>query len=66
MILVHEKGILVEMLIKAAGFGGSREYFKGDLTGNLYFPVSRGSIFALRMQIGRLWRWNNEKRRLFI
>ena len=59
--LYTKKGFLVEMLTKAAGFGGSREYFKGDLTGNLYFPVSRGSIFALRMQIGRLWRWNNEK-----
>ena len=30
-------------------------------TGNLYFPVRRGSIFALRMQIGRLWGWNTEK-----
>ena len=58
--LFTKKGFLFNSFIKSAGFGGSRAYSKMDMTINSYFPASRKSVLAIRVQIGKLWGWNNK------
>ena len=58
--LFTKKGYLVQGLIKKAGFDGSREYFKTDLTFQSYSSLLKGPVFAMRIQYGRLWQWNPE------
>ncbi len=55
--LYTKSGYLIGMMIKVAGFGGSRKYFKSDFTSNFYYPITNRSVFAMRSQIGRLWGW---------
>ena len=57
--LFTRKGFLINGLIKSAGFGGSRAYTKVDITLNSYYPFSKGTVYAMRMQIGKLWGWDN-------
>ena len=57
--LFTKKGFLFNSVIKSAGFGGARAYSKIDMTFNSYFPVSRKSVFAMRIQFGKLWGWND-------
>ncbi len=59
--LFTRKGYLINGLIKSAGFGGNRAYTKLDMTLNSYLPLSKSSVFAIRMQIGKLWGWDNDK-----
>ena len=57
--LFTKKGFLFNSVIKSAGFGGARAYSKIDMTFNSYFPVSRKSVLAMRIQCGKLWGWND-------
>ena len=57
--LFTKKGFLFNSVIKSAGFGGARAYSKIDMTFNSYFPVSRKSVLAIRIQFGKLWGWND-------
>ncbi|MFL3014948.1 MAG: outer membrane protein assembly factor [Candidatus Neomarinimicrobiota bacterium] len=57
--LFTKKGFLFNSVIKSAGFGGARAYSKIDMTFNSYFPVSRKSVLAMRIQYGKLWGWND-------
>ena len=56
--LFTKKGLLFNGIIKAAGFGGSREYSKIDLTLNTYYPITKRSVFAMRIQFGKIWGWD--------
>ena len=58
--LFTKNGYLIQGLIKKAGFEGSREYFKTDLTFQSYLSLSKGPIYAMRIQYGRLWQWDPE------
>ena len=60
--LFTKKGYLIDMILKSTGFGGSREYYKTDLTLHFYYPVYSKSVFALRIQTGRMWNWNENDR----
>ena len=55
-----KKGYLLDFTVKSTGFGGSREYFKTDLTIQSYYPSTSKSVFALRMQLGRMWNWDDD------
>ena len=56
--LFTKKGLLFNGIIKAAGFGGSREYSKIDLALNTYYPLTKRSVFAMRIQFGKIWGWD--------
>ena len=58
--LFTKNGYLIQGLIKKAGFEGSREYFKTDLTFQSYLSLSKGPVYAMRIQYGRLWQWDPE------
>ena len=58
--LFTKNGYLIQGLIKKAGFEGSREYFKTDLTFQSYLSLSKGPVYAMRIQYGSLWQWNPE------
>ena len=58
--LFTRKGLLFNGVIKSAGFGGSRAYSKIDLTFNTYYPLTKRSVFAMRIQFGKLWGWDNK------
>ena len=58
--LFTSKGYLISMMFKTTGFGGSREYYKMDLTLQTYYPIISKSIFAMRFQAGRMWNWNEK------
>ncbi len=58
--LFTRKGWLFNGLIKSAGFGGSRAYTKVDIAIHSYLPLSKGSIYAMRVQIGKLWDWDEK------
>ncbi len=55
--LYTKRGYLIDAIIKSAGFGGSREYNKADLTLQSYLDITDNSIYAMRIQLGRLWNW---------
>ena len=57
--LFTKKGYLLDFVFKSTGFGGSREYLKTDLTIQSYYPIMKKSVFALRMQLGRMWKWDD-------
>ena len=57
--LYTKRGYLMDLIFKSTGFGGSREYFKTDVTMHSYYPMTRKSVFALRLQLGRMWKWDN-------
>ena len=59
MTLIHKKGFLLDIILKSTGFGGSREYFKTDGTLQTYYPTSERSVAALRLQLGKMWNWND-------
>ena len=56
--LFTKKGLLFNGLIKSAGFGGSRAYSKIDITLNTYYPLTKRSVFAMRIQFGKIWGWD--------
>ena len=56
--LFTKKGLLFNGIIKSAGFGGSRAYSKMDITLNTYYPLTKRSIFAMRIQFGKIWGWD--------
>ena len=56
--LFTKKGLLFNGIIKSAGFGGSREYSKIDITLNTYYPLTKRSVFAMRIQFGKIWGWD--------
>ena len=56
--LFTKNGFLFNGIIKSAGFGGSREYSKMDMTLNTYYPITKRSVFAMRIQFGKLWGWD--------
>lgn len=56
--LFTKKGFLFKGVIKSAGFGGSRSYSKMDITLNTYYPLTKRSVFAMRIQFGKLWGWD--------
>ena len=56
--LFTKKGLLFNGVIKSAGFGGSRAYSKMDITLNTYYPLTKRSVFAMRIQFGKLWGWD--------
>ena len=58
--LFTKEGLLFSGVIKSAGFGGSRAYSKIDLTFNTYYPLTKRSVFAMRIQFGKLWGWDNK------
>ena len=57
--LYPQKGFLMDFTFKSTGFGGSREYFKTDVTIQSYYPATSKSVLALRMQLGRMWKWDD-------
>jgi len=57
--LFTKKGYLLNLTLKSTGFGGSREYFKTDATIQTYYPSTSKSVIALRMQLGKMWNWND-------
>lgn len=57
MVLYTTKGYLFKSLFKIAGFGGGREYQKIDFTFQNYFPVNKKTVFATRLQSGKIWGW---------
>ena len=57
--LFTKKGFLLDIILKSTGFGGSREYFKTDGTLQTYYPTSERSVAALRLQLGKMWNWND-------
>ena len=56
--LFTKKGLLFNGTIKSAGFGGSRAYSKMDITLNTYYPLTKRSVFAMRIQFGKIWGWD--------
>jgi len=56
--LFTKKGLLFNGIIKSAGFGGSRAYSKMDITLNTYYPLTKRSVFAMRIQFGKIWDWD--------
>ena len=54
-----QKRLLLDIILKSTGFGGSREYFKTDGTLQTYYPTSERSVAALRLQLGKMWNWND-------
>ena len=56
--LFTRKGYLIGSTFKATGFGGTRNYNKADFLINLYYPLARKTIYAMRIQIGKLWKWD--------
>ena len=58
--LFTTKGYLFRGVFKFAGFGGERQYQKIDLTNQAYFPISNNSTFAIRVQTGKIWGWDNK------
>lgn len=60
MPLYTTKGYLFRGVFKLAGFGGERQYRKIDLTNQVYFPIWNSSVFAIRVQTGKIWGWNNK------
>ena len=56
--LFTKKGLLFNGIIKSAGFGGSRAYSKIDVTLNTYYPLTKRSVFATRIQFGKIWGWD--------
>ena len=58
--LFTKKGYLLDLTFKSTGFGGSREYFKTDATFQTYYPSTRKSVIALRMQLGKMWNWDDD------
>ena len=56
--LFTKKGLLFNGIIKSAGFGGSRAYSKIDITLNTYYPLTKRSVFAMRIQFGKIWGWD--------
>ena len=57
--LYTKKGYLLDLIFKSTGFGGTREYFKTDMTMHSYYPITRKSVFAFRLQSGRMWNWDD-------
>ncbi len=57
--LYTKKGYLLDLIFKSTGFGGTREYFKTDMTMHSYYPITRKSVFAFRLQLGRMWNWDD-------
>ena len=55
--LFTKNGYLIDLVVKSAGFGGSREYYKADLTMQSYIEITEKSVYAMRIQIGKLWNW---------
>ena len=56
--LFTKNGYLIDLIVKTAGFGGSREYYKTDLTVQSYLGISEKTVTAMRIQIGKIWNWN--------
>ena len=57
--LYTTEGYLFLSVFKFAGFGGERNYQKIDLTNQVYFPILKNSTFAIRVQTGKIWGWDN-------
>ena len=58
--LYTTKGYLFRGIFKFAGFGGERQYQKIDLTNQAYFSILNNSIFAIRVQTGKIWGWDDK------
>lgn len=59
--LYTKKGYSLKFISKLAGFGGEREYQKIDLSTQLYHPINNKSVFAIRIQNGKIWGWDDNK-----
>ena len=57
--LYTKKGYVLDFVFKSTGFGGSREYYKTDVTIQSYYPTTSKSVFALRIQLGKMWKWDD-------
>tara|TARA_S200000501_G_scaffold190210_1_gene179073 strand:- start:58696 stop:60489 length:1794 start_codon:yes stop_codon:yes gene_type:complete len=59
--LFTRKGVLFIGSFKSAGYflGGERDYLKGDLTFQIYHPIKKRSVLAIRIKNGRIWGWNS-------
>ncbi|MBI88961.1 MAG: hypothetical protein CMG60_02645 [Candidatus Marinimicrobia bacterium] len=57
--LFTKRGFLINFLYKFAGFGGSREYTKADLTIQSYQAIFKETVLAARLQFGNLWKWDS-------
>ena len=59
--LFPKKGYLLDLYLKSTGYllGGERDYYKLDFSINNYFMISRKSVLATRIKIGRLWAWED-------
>ena len=59
--LYTTKGYFFKFISKFAGFGGEREYQKIDLSTQAYYPLNKKSVFAIRIQNGKIWGWDDNK-----
>ena len=59
--LYTRRGLLFIGSFKSAGYllGGERDYLKGDLTLQIYYPIKKRSVLAFRIKNGRIWDWNS-------
>ena len=57
--LFPKKGYLFDIYFKSTGYflGGERDYRKLDLSYNFYSSITKWSVIATRLKIGRLWSW---------
>ena len=59
--LFPKKGYLLDLYLKSTGYllGGERDYFKLDFAINNYLMISKNSVLASRIKLGRLWSWED-------
>ena len=59
--LYTSMGYFLRFISKFAGFGGEREYQKIDLSTQIYRPLSKKTVLAIRIQNGKIWGWDDKK-----
>ena len=57
--LFPKKGYLFDIYFKSTGYflGGERDYQKLDFSFNTYSSITKKSVIAIRVKLGRLWSW---------
>ena len=57
--LFPKKGYLFDIYFKSTGYflGGERDYRKLDFSFNTYSSITKKSVIAIRVKLGRLWSW---------
>ena len=58
--LFPRKGVLIDIYFKSTGYilGGERDFKKVDFSIQMYLPLSKKSVLAHRIKLGRLWSWD--------